>query len=68
MKLICWPDAELICENGEYVLIETVSKNVIDRIFADSEEDAICSAAAKYGLYLILEVLEQFKSKPIYLH
>ena len=67
MKLICWPDAELIYENGEYVLIETASKNEIYRIFADSEVDAICSAAAKYGLYSILKVLDQFQSRPVYL-
>jgi|GEM_PF-1613254 len=68
IKLVCWPDAELILKNGEYLLKENDSGSIFCRFYADNQVDAICIAASRYGIYSTIKALHNSQSNAIYLH
>ena len=60
-KLMCWSDAELLFYNGEYLLKECESGIIIFRFYADTQVDAICLGASKYGVYSYFKAQTSFK-------
>jgi len=68
MKLVCWPDAELISQGNKYLLIEKESGTIFYRFHADNKIDGICIGANKYGVYSTIKALNQQVDKGICFH
>jgi len=62
-RLVCWPDAELINQNGEYLLKESDTGFIFSRFCADNQVDATCIEASRYGTYSTLKALNQQMSE-----
>ena len=68
MKLVCWPDAELIFQRNLYFLVEKESGDIFCQFHADNQVDGICIGASKYGVYSTIKALNQQVNKVKQLH